>query len=749
MSDLLSRLNDEQRAACSHGDGPLLIFAGAGSGKTRVLTHRVAHLIACEKARPSEILAVTFTNKAAAELKHRLAQLLSPEAAKYVWAGTFHATCARLLRMEGEAIGIPPEFVIYDESEKLSAIKRALQELNLDAKRFEPRAVSYRISDAKNELMGPVEFAEYASEYMDVMVARVYRKYDELLSRGGALDFDDLIRKAVELLRRSKEVREKYSTKFRYVLVDEFQDINQAQYELVKALASHWRNLAVVGDDDQSIYRWRGADVRLMLEFEKDFPEARTIKLERNYRSTKPILEAAWHVIRKNRNRADKKLWTDRQSDEAVTVYDAVDGMDEARYVLSTIQTAVRTGEAKYADFAILFRTNAQSREFEEQLLRLQIPYRLVGGFRFYDRKEVKDAVAYLRLAHNERDDVSLQRIINEPPRGIGKTTLDLIEAKATELGVSMLAALQVLLESGELAARQQKALAEFVKLIGGLKAHIAEEKSLPKLLRQSLQLSGYLAWLREQHSSDAEERIENLQELENVATQFEEGNPEGGLSGFLEHLALMTDLDQADTGSDRLWLMTLHSAKGLEFPTVFLVGMEEGLCPHLRSLDDPQSLEEERRLCYVGMTRAMDKLYISSAARRMIYGRSQPSVPSRFLAEVPEELLDRASPAFSGGRSSSGRPASLFGTQEAPISGRKLDLNSVLSSRKQGAEQTSRPSKPPSPEAAGFKPGSLVVHSTFGQGTVVSVSGSIVTVAFPDKGVKKLDASVAPLSPA
>ncbi len=750
MEKLLRDLNPEQQDACLYGEGPLLIFAGAGSGKTRVLTYRVACLIASRRAQPWQILAVTFTNKAANELKHRLEKLLSPEVASKLWAGTFHSICARLLRMEGQAIGVQPEFVIYDEAEKLTALKQALRELNLDSKQFEPKPLAWRISEAKNELLSPVKFTELASDFYDKLVARVYKQYQKVLERNGALDFDDLILKAVELLQQNEEVRTKYGERFRYVLVDEFQDINQAQYELVKLLSSVHRNLAVVGDDDQSIYRWRGADVRLMLEFEKDFPDAHVVKLEQNYRSTQPILEAAWRVISRNKQRAPKKLWSERASSEPVVVYEAVDGTDEASFVLQTIQEAVSAGEAKYSDFAVLFRTNAQSREFEEQFLRWRIPYRLVGGFRFYDRKEIKDAVAYLRLAYNERDDVSYERIVNVPPRGLGKQTLELVAAEASERNLARLEAARLLVKADSpLSSRARKALAAFVDLVDEIKQELAKDASPAKLVRFVLQCTGYAQWLREQHSSEAEERLENLAELENVARQFEEGNPGAGLAGFLEHLALMTDLDRTDAGPDRVWLMTLHSAKGLEFKYVFMVGMEEGLCPHLRSLDDPQGIEEERRLCYVGMTRAKDRLYVTYAGRRMLFGRTQPCAPSRFLAEIPEELLERQ-----GGRSG-GDPA-LLGLRTRPA-GRKLDLRSVLgksstlkvASKGRANVVTGRPTQAkvePEPEHP-FRAGMSVSHPKFGKGKVVQVRGDVVSVAFPGQGIKKLSAEYAPLS--
>src|SRR6266550_964311 len=641
--DFLAALNPEQREAVLHIKGPLLILAGAGSGKTRVITSRIAYLVGEGHAKPEEILAVTFTNKAAEEMRERVAALLGSDCSR-MWVSTFHSLCARLLRREAPAIGLSRDFVIYDSSDQLSVVKQALKGLHIDDSFVQPRAALSRISHAKNRMESPDDVAGAASwNRRDEQIAKVYTFYVNALKESNALDFDDLLLKTVDLFEGSEKVRSKYSTQFRFVMVDEYQDTNRPQYLLIRRLAEVHRNLCVVGDPDQSIYKWRGADLRNLLDFEQDFPEARTVKLERNYRSTQIILDAASAVIGQNRNRKDKHLWTDRTGGARIEYFRGGDELEEADFITRTARTAL--ADDVEATVAVLYRTNAQSRTIEDALMREGVAYKVVGGVRFYERKEIKDALAYMRLVINPHDDVSLRRVINVPARGIGKGVMDAVDniapADHADLpllgtGLQPAAAANSLwtrivrgLDEKTFAGRAAASLTAFRDLIVRL-TDVARQESVSIAIGKMLDQSGYLQDLRDDRTEDAEGRIENLAELVSAAREFESREPEPTLNGFVDRLSLLSDADEEAGARDaRVWMMTLPSAKGLEFPVVVLAGLEEGLFPHSRSKDDEEELEEERRLCYVGMTRARSRLVLTGAARRRIFGEYQSSEPS------------------------------------------------------------------------------------------------------------------------
>lgn len=609
--DILSGLNDKQQEAVLTTEGPVLILAGAGSGKTKALTHRLAYLIYKKNVNPENILAVTFTNKASEEMKTRIAVLLkahnSQLMAKLPWMGTFHSICAKILRREIQALGYTRSFVIYDEEDSLSAIKTAMDYHQIDKKQYNPRAIKKFISGAKNELMEPKTYAKYSKGYFGELVVKVYEKYQKDLKAANALDFDDLLMLAVKLFESYPEVLHRYQNIFRYILIDEYQDTNAAQYQLVKLLALKYKNICVVGDDFQSIYAFRGANFKNILDFEKDYPDAKIIKMEQNYRSTKNIISAAQNVIEKNTLRSEKALWTENKAGPLPIVYEASRDTDEIDFVQSEIRALKNMGG--YNDFTVLYRTNAQSRILEEVFLQNNIPYRLIGALRFYDRKEVKDILAYLKLILNSSDKVSLKRIVNVPPRNIGKKTY-------TDFDM------------------ENPKIKNFLEMIENLR-EISKSISIADLIDEIAQTTGYKDWILD-GTEEGETRWENIEELKSVAKIH------ATLESFLEQVALVADIDAYDPSRDAVTLMTLHNAKGLEFPTVFIVGMEEGLFPHSNSLSEPQQLEEERRLCYVGMTRAKEKLYLTYACSRMLYGGIQANPPSRFIGEIPEELLDR-----------------------------------------------------------------------------------------------------------
>src|SRR5262247_233118 len=658
----LETLNPEQREAVLHIKGPLLILAGAGSGKTRVITSRIAYLVGNGHAQPHEVLAVTFTNKAAEEMRARVEALLGSDVSG-MWVSTFHSLCARLLRREAPAIGLSRDFVIYDSSDQLTVVKQALKSLHVDESFVQPRAALSRISHAKNRMEGPEAVEANAGwNRRDEHIAKIYAYYLNALKESNALDFDDLLLRTVELFEQSERVRSKYAEQFRFVMVDEYQDTNRPQYLLIRRLAEVHRNLCVVGDPDQSIYKWRGADLRNILDFEQDFGETRIVKLERNYRSTQIILDAASAVINQNRNRKDKHLWTDRKGGDRITYFRGGDELEEADFITQTARKALADDVDTLV--AVLYRTNSQSRTIEDALMREGVAYKVVGGVRFYERREIKDALAYMRLVINPHDDVSLRRVINTPARGIGKGVMEAVENVEPGAGedLPLLAAgLQPTLSANSLWARLVRGLEDrafpnraaasltvFRDLIVKL-TEMARRESVSIAIGKMLDQSGYLQDLREDRSEDSESRVENLAELVSAAREYESREAEPSLGGFVDRLSLLSDADEEQGARDaRVWLMTLHSAKGLEFPTVVLAGMEEGLFPHSRSSDDQEELEEERRLCYVGMTRARSKLVLTGAARRRIFGEYQSSEPSRFIDEVPAELVDRIQPAFS-----------------------------------------------------------------------------------------------------
>jgi DNA helicase-2/ATP-dependent DNA helicase PcrA len=660
----LESLNPEQREAVLHINGPLLILAGAGSGKTRVITSRIAYLVGDGHAKPHEVLAVTFTNKAAEEMRARVESLLGSDLTG-MWVSTFHALCARLLRREAPAIGLSRDFVIYDSSDQLTVVKQALKQLQIDDAMVQPRAALSRISSAKNRMESPAAMADAAGyNRREEWIAKIYAHYLKALSESNALDFDDLLLKTVDLFEQSERVRSKYAEQFRYVMVDEYQDTNRPQYLLIRRLAEVHRNLCVVGDPDQSIYKWRGADLRNILDFEADFGDAKIVKLERNYRSTQIILDAASAVIRQNRNRQDKHLWTDRKGGDRIVYFRGGDELEEADFITRTARAAL--ADDVEATAAVLYRTNAQSRTIEDALMREGIAYKVVGGVRFYERKEIKDALAYMRLIINPHDDVSVRRVINVPARGIGKGVIESVEKIELSAGLDenlplLSAGLQPTLSANSLWAkivrgledrafpnRAAASLATFRDLIVGL-TEMARHESVSIAIGKLLDQSGYLKDLRDEHSEDAESRIENLAELVSAAREYESREAEPSLNGFVDRLSLLSDVDEEQGTRDaRVWLMTLHSAKGLEFPVVVLAGLEEGLFPHSRSAEDEAELEEERRLCYVGMTRARTRLVLTGAARRRVFGEYKSSEPSRFIDEVPAELLERVTPSFS-----------------------------------------------------------------------------------------------------
>jgi DNA helicase-2/ATP-dependent DNA helicase PcrA len=756
----LNTLNPEQREAVLQINGPLLILAGAGSGKTRVITSRAAYLVGGNHAEAHEVLAVTFTNKAAEEMRTRVETLLGADCSR-MWVSTFHSLCARLLRREAPAIGLPRDFVIYDSADQLAVVKQALKDLHIDDSFVQPRLALSRISHAKNRMENPEAIAAASWQPRDQQFAKVFAYYQKALKDSSALDFDDLLLKTVELFERSEAVHARYAKQFRFVMVDEYQDTNRPQYLLIRRLAGMHRNLCVVGDPDQSIYKWRGADLRNILDFEDDFPEARIVKLERNYRSTPIILDAASAVIRQNRNRKDKQLWTDRQGGDRIAYYRGTDELEEADFITRTARTAL--ADDVEATVAILYRTNAQSRAIEDALMREGVAYKVVGGVRFYERREIKDALAYMRLVINPHDDVSLRRVINTPARGIGKAVMEAVErgaapdAAAADLPLiaaglqpalsvnSLWARLLRGLEDRVFPARAAASLAAFRDLIVNL-TEMARQESPSIAIGKMLDQSGYLADLRDEHSEDADGRIENLAELVSAAREYESREPEPSLGGFVDRLSLLSDVDEEQGSRDaRVWLMTLHSAKGLEFPVVVIAGLEEGLFPHSRASGEADDIEEERRLCYVGMTRARSRLVLTGAARRRIFGEYQATEPSRFIDEVPAELVDRLAPSFSSSSAAQGHFAHYeFRTDPYGRRGRRV------------RERPAAYAYEDEDQSAGLfalHAGMRVRHPQFGVGSVISVEpldrDTKLVVRFNAVGVKTLHAKYARLEPA
>ena len=694
---LLESLNPTQLDAVKHTEGPLLILAGAGSGKTRVLTHRVAYILEQGLAAPEEILAITFTNKAAGEMKDRVALLVGPDSRK-MWVSTFHAFCARILRVHAEKLGYRREFTIYDGGDQVRLVKRCIIELDKDPKRFNPRSFQAQISAAKNVLMTPDDYLRSTEGYIAENIAEVYDLYQKRLYENNAMDFDDLIMQAVALLEIFPEVRERYQRRFKYIHVDEYQDTNHAQYRLVNILAAAHRNLCVVGDDDQSVYSWRGADIRNILEFERDYPEARVVKLEQNYRSTQTILDAANAVVANNASRKPKELWTAGHQGERIRVYTAVDEYAEARFVVSEIHRLVGSG-ASPRDVAVFYRTNAQSRALEDVLVREGVPYQIVGGVRFYERAEIKDAMAYLSVISNPADAGALERIINVPKRGLGATSVARLQEHARRNGISLYEALAEA-DVVDLMGAARKACRAVRDLFEGWRV-AAREVSSVELIGAVLDESGYRAELEAENTVEAESRLENLEELINAAREYERFDPEPTLEGFLQEQALYSDQDTLSTEGGQVALMTLHNAKGLEFDHVFVVGMEEGTFPHARSLDE-QNLEEERRLCYVGITRARETLTLSYAKLRSNWGEREYQMPSRFLSEIPETLKAGTVPGASSGRRGWGAALPWRSEPERAARG-----------------------------TTSYRAGERVRHAKFGIGEVVEAGGGKVVVRF------------------
>lgn len=752
---LLEGMNDRQKEAVQHTQGPLLIMAGAGSGKTRVLTHRMAYILAEEEVHPWNILAITFTNKAAREMKERVSQLVGPQA-EDMWVSTFHSMCVRILRRDIEILGYQRSFTICDPSEQQTSMKRILKKLDIDSEKYDYRMILNRISQAKNDLEDVEEFNKKYTGYVEQIIGKCYREYQKELAKSMTLDFDDLIMLTVQLFQKHPETLQYYQQKFQYIHVDEYQDTNHAQYRLVTMLAKKLKNICVVGDADQSIYGWRGADMSNILEFEKDYQNAKVVLLEQNYRSTKTILQAANHVIENNVNRKVKKLWTENEEGQAITYYRAQSEQDEGRYVLSQIQSLLRDGY-HYNDFAILYRTNAQSRVMEENLLKSNIPFRLVGGQRFFERLEIKDLLAYLRLIVNPQDDLSFRRIVNSPKRGIGATSLAKLSDFAEVYQFSLLeASLQTTLSP--LSGKAAKALEKFATTIEELRK-MQEFLSISEFVEQVIEKTGYLTSLEQQHTMEADARIENIQEFISVAKQFEqdrleEESEESPLLQFLTDLSLVSDVDSDDGDGRMVTLMTLHAAKGLEFPVVFIIGLEEGIFPSSRSIMEHDDVEEERRLAYVGITRAEQKLFLTNAYSRLLYGRTQTNRPSRFVLEIGEELFDskqqqsygstsRQTASFGSKTSSSG---SLFDkyrekSQATAYQPKVVQPSSIQPVRKQIVAAN---------DGAVWKVGDKVMHKKWNVGTVVKVTGEgtnqEIDVAFAGMGIKRLLASFAPI---
>jgi DNA helicase II / ATP-dependent DNA helicase PcrA len=735
LQTLLSGLNDPQREAVTYGEGPQLILAGAGSGKTRVLTHRIAYLIATDAAKPNEILAITFTNKAASEMRDR-AGLLVGRRVRAMWMMTFHAACARMLRAEAPRLGYTRQFSIYDTADTRRLIKRCLDDLGIDPKRFTPASVGSQISDAKNKLRDADAYAQMVGSFFEQTVADVYRSYERELHRMNAMDFDDLLVRAVNVLELFPEVRERYASGFRNVLVDEYQDTNHAQYRWLQLLTGEHRNLMVVGDDAQSIYGFRGADITNILEFEDAYPDAHVVKLEQNYRSTQTILDAANAVIRNNRAQKPKSLWTEIGQGDPIKIRELDDEHTEARYVTGEIQRLVDEGTSR-SEIAVFYRTNSQSRVLEDTLVRAEIAYQVIGGTKFYDRAEIKDAFAYLTVLVNPQDVGSFTRIVNSPRRGIGNTTVSRLLAYANTTGETVWELAAAPEEVPGLGAAAIKSLRRFMGTMEVLQERARAGTAISVLLKEVLSETGYLEALENERTIEAQGRIENLEELVNVAVEFDESNsrgeapggdsPEaGGLAGFLQQISLVADADTREDDEGLVTLMTLHNAKGLEYPIVFMIGCEEGMFPHSRALDEG-GLEEERRLCYVGITRAERDLYLTSARTRTVFGARNFGAPSRFIGEIPAALTDREVQAPRG-----------FG-----------GIRARATSWGSGAADLPAVERPGPGSAASFRLGDDVVHAAFGEGVVTGVEpGGIVVIRFStDRSERKLVADLAPIS--
>jgi len=755
LSDpILDPLNPEQRAAVTHGTGPLLILAGAGSGKTRVLTHRIAFLIR-EGVPARSILAVTFTNKAAREMRERLDRLVGRERLGELTVGTFHAFCARLLRHDGPLVGLDRGFAIYDEADQRALLRQAMADQGLPEKMIPPGAIAAAISGAKNELQGPADLAASAKSQLERVTALVWPRYEGLLRENNAVDFDDLLLFAVRVLATNDRALERWQDRYEYILVDEYQDTNRAQYELLRYLAGFKQNLAVVGDDDQSVFSWRGADVRNILDFERDYPNATVVKLEQNYRSTQRILDAAWSVVRNNAARKEKRLWTDRSGGPDVVVVQAYDERHEAELIAREIERLQRQGEVKSTrDVAVLYRTNAQSRPIEDVFRSFGLAYQVVGGVSFYQRREVKDVLAYLRLLRTPQDSVALARVLNVPPRGIGDKTRASLLAFAREQGITAAQALLRAEEIAEIPQRQRASPAQFGRLLERLRKDVAEQE-LPRLIDEVIGATGYATYLKD-GTEEGEERHANVMELRSIAEEFVALPLDEQLPAFLEQVALVSDQDEWREATPAATLITLHAVKGLEFPIVFLTGMEEGVFPHARAIESQREdeLEEERRLCYVGITRAKDRCFLTYARHRTLFGRTNDNPPSRFLRELPTEGVEKRGTVETEERDQwadldwgQGRTR-YEERKEARREAALVGLSGAWTGRAADA-----PRKRSSPSETKFRAGDHVRHPSLGSGVVVSstlrADDEEVTVAFPEKGVKKLMASFAKLAKA
>jgi len=749
VSNLLHNLNKEQQEAVKYTEGPLLIMAGAGSGKTRVLTHRIAYLIDEKGVAPQNILAITFTNKAAREMQERVKYLVG-EGSEYMWVSTFHSMCVRILRRDCDRIGYDSNFSILDGSDQLTVMKQVLKNLNIDPKQYNPRTMIAQISAAKNELKTPEVFEKNAVTLFEEMVSKVYKEYQRIIRKSQAMDFDDLIMQTVHLFQRVPEVLQYYQRRFQYIHVDEYQDTNDAQYKLVKLLANRYQNICVVGDSDQSIYAWRGANIRNILSFEKDYTQAKVILLEQNYRSTKSILDAANHVISNNPNRKPKKLWTENDSGQKLTYFQGMSERHEALYITEKIQDLLLGEKYSPKDIAILYRTNAQSRAVEEALMKSNINYQIFGGLKFYDRKEIKDLIAYLRLITNPSDDISFERIVNVPKRGIGAASIEKLQNYATRNDLSLFHAVAEI-EQTSITGKAARALVTFREMMKNLMKQ-QEFLTAKEMIESVLQMTGYELMLKNENTIEAESRIENIAEFMTVAIDFEKNNEEDqSLITFLTDLALIADidsLDEEDVGQqEKVTLMTLHSAKGLEFPVVFLIGMEENIFPHSRSLEDEEEMEEERRLAYVGITRAEERLFLTHATMRTLYGRPNYNEMSRFISEIPEELIEgldqnKRSPFDSFSMATEG-VSSFRGSQR---------FQSRFNQKSQRERKTVVTTSSTGAENKEWKAGDKALHKKWGVGTVVKVQGSgeetELDVAFPaPTGIKRLLAKFAPIT--
>nr|WP_303093695.1 DNA helicase PcrA [Limosilactobacillus mucosae] len=743
-------MNDKQAEAVLTTEGPLLVMAGAGSGKTRVLTHRVAYLIEEQGVNPWNILAITFTNKAAREMQERVGKLLG-ESARDIWVSTFHALCVRILRRDIDKLGYNRAFTIADTSEQRTLMKRICSELNVDTKKYDPRAILSAISNAKNAMQTATDYAalnSHANNPLNQIVAKAYVLYQKELENSQALDFDDLIMKTIELFEKDPETLEYYQNKFHYIHVDEYQDTNDAQYQLVTLLAAKYKNLCVVGDADQSIYGWRGANMNNILNFERDYPEAHTVMLEQNYRSTQTILKAANEVIANNLVRKEKNLWTENGTGDKISYYRAQNEHDESQFVVSKIQAEISEHGYHYNDFAVLYRTNAQSRMIEETFMKSTVPYTMVGGHKFYDRKEIRDILAYLTLIVNPRDAMSFERVVNTPKRGIGPGSIDKLRQFANENGWSLLEAAQNVTLANAISTRIRAKIEDFGRLMADLTKE-ADYLTITELTNEILTKSGYLQMLKAENDLQAQTRQENLEEFKSVTQEYDqkhgedEGNNRQKLMNFLSDLALVSDQDDVDEEAPKVTLMTLHAAKGLEFPVIFLVGMEEGIFPLYRSLSNEKELEEERRLAYVGITRAKRKLYLTNAYSRMLYGRVQRNQPSQFVEEINDDLIKFENADSSGKAKSMNTPFAKAAAQATTFTAQRR-AHGLKHSAKQESTGTGADKK-------AWKVGDKVQHKKWGQGMVVSVNGSgndmELDIAFPNEGVKRLLAQFAPIT--